>query len=249
MEINVLLALMFIVSFLVAISLHEWSHATMATWLGDRTARSAGRQTLSLRSHVDPVGLMLAIILSFQVVLLSPVALGWGKPVKPDPWKLRGGPDRGLLIVTVTGILFSLVVGLLSAVLAGVVTPFLVQNIITIHILQFLVVFAVTNVALAIFNLLPFYPLDMYQIVYTLLPNKQAVSFSRTAAYGPFIILAIFFLLPLVGELANSSFPLFHLAGYIRELAGYVVNPLMGGSIQTTIGPISIVDFYLFLLR
>lgn len=225
--INVLLALMLIVSFLGAIALHEWSHALIASWLGDDTPRSAGRQTLNLRSHIDPVGLILAIILSFQP-MPSPVALGWGKPVNTDPWKLRGGPDIGLVIVSCAGIVFSLLIGLLVAVISRFVAPFLVQNVITERILQLLIVFSVTNVALAIFNLIPCYPLDGYQILYALLPSKQAVGFARSASYGPFIILGIFFLLPLIGTLTGSSFFLFYLAFYIRSLAAEIIAPIAG---------------------
>jgi Zn-dependent protease len=227
--INVLLAFMLIVSFLGAIALHEWSHALVASWLGDDTPRSAGRQSLRLGSHIDPVGLMLAIILSFQPIGAGPVALGWGRPVSVDPWKLRGGPNVGLLVVSCAGIVFSLLVGLIVAVVANVTAPFLVQNVVTIRILQLLIVFSVTNVALAIFNLIPCYPLDGYQILYTLLPSKQAVGFARSAPYGPLIILAIFFLLPFIGLLSGAGdFPLFHLSFYIFELATIIVNPIIG---------------------
>jgi Zn-dependent protease len=236
--INVLLALMLIVSFLGAIALHEWSHALVASWLGDDTPRSAGRQTLNLRSHIDPVGLMLALILAFQPILSGPIALGWGKPVSLDPWKLRGGPDIGLLIVSCAGIVFSLLVGLLVAGISYFVTPFLTQNVVTIRILQLLIVFSITNVALAIFNLIPCHPLDGYQIVYALLPSKQAGSFARSAPYGPFIILALFFLLPLIGLLTGAgSFPLFRLASYIFELSVNIITPIAGG-----------VAFFLYLL-
>src|SRR5690348_13647411 len=106
--INVLLALMIIVSFLAAIALHEWSHTLMASWLGDRTPRAEGRQTLSLRSHIDPVGMLMCVILAFQPIFAPPVGLGWGKPVKPDPWKMRIGPNAGVLTVAWTGPIFSL---------------------------------------------------------------------------------------------------------------------------------------------
>ena len=229
--INVLLAVMLIVSFLGAIALHEWSHALVASWLGDDTPRSAGRQTLNLSVHIDPVGLLMAIILSLQQIILGPVALGWGKPVQTDPWKLRGGPDGGLLIVSCAGIIFSLLVGLLFAVISHFVAPFLAQNVITVRILQLLIVFSVTNVALALFNLIPCYPLDGYQILYTLLPSKQAVGFARSASYGPFIILGLFFLLPFIGSLTGlSSFFLFHLASYILELAAGIINLIAGNT-------------------
>ena len=229
-QINVLLALMLIVSFLSAVALHEASQALVASWLGDSTPRSTGRQTLNLGSHVDPVGLMLAIILSFQPISSGPVALGWGKPIDVDPWKLRGGPNAGLLIISFTGIVFSLLVGLLFALIAHFTAPFLAQNVVTIRILQLLVVFSVTNVALAIFNLIPCYPLDGYQILYTLLPSKQAVGFARSVPYGPFIILALFFLLPFIGLLTgDSGFFLFHLASYILGLAGSIITSIAGG--------------------
>jgi Zn-dependent protease len=226
--INVLLAFMLIASFLGAIALHEWSHALVASWLGDDTPQRAERQTLNLRSHLDPVGLTLAIILSFQPIIPGPVALGWGKPVNTDPWKLKGGPNVGLLIVSCAGIVFSLLIGLLVAIITLFVAPFLTENVLTQRILQLLVVFSVTNVALAIFNLLPCYPLDGYQILYALLPSKQAVGFARSAPYGPFIILILFFLLPFLGLLTGSDSILFHPDFLILWLADNIVAPIIG---------------------
>ena len=79
MVINVLLALMVIVSFLIAIPLHECGHALMASWLGDRTPRDEGRQSLSLRSHIDPLGTLMCVILAFQPGL----AVGGANPSNP----------------------------------------------------------------------------------------------------------------------------------------------------------------------
>src|SRR5207253_10752470 len=87
-----------------------------------------------------------------------------------------------------------------------------------IRIPQFLAVFACVNICLAIFNLFPLYPLDGYQILYTLLPSRQAVQFAKSATYGPLIILGIFFLLPFLAQLASpglNRFPLFELPYYI----------------------------------
>jgi Zn-dependent protease len=215
--INVLLALMIIVSFLAAIALHEWSHALMASWLGDRTPRAEGRQTLNLRSHIDPIGMLMCVILAFQPIGAPPMGLGWGKPVKPDPWKMRVGPNAGVLTVAWTGPIFSLLLGLLVTVIARFTAPFLIGNPFTQRAFQLLIVFASVNIALALLNLIPLYPLDGYQILYTLLPSKQAVQFARSAPYGPFIILIVFFLLPFLANLSPGigEFPLFHLARYI----------------------------------
>lgn len=231
-EINVLLSLMIVGSFLLAIALHEYGHALMASWLGDRTPAADGRQTLSLRSHIDPVGTLMCVILAFQTIATPPVGLGWGKPVKPDPWKLRIGANAGVLAVAWAGPLFSLLIGIVTTVIARFSAPFLLDNVYSVRILQLLVVFASVNFCLVLFNLIPLYPLDGYQILYTLLPSKQAVQFARSAPYGQFAILAIFFLLPFLGRLANiGDFPLFRLAFYIW-LGSINLVTLVGGSLS-----------------
>jgi Zn-dependent protease len=214
--VNVILAFMIIISFLISLILHEVGHSLVATWLGDPTARAEGRLSLSLRTHLDPLGTLLCVILAFFAVPAGPVGLGWGKPVKPDPWKLRGGPNAGTLMVALGGILMNIVVGVLAAIVLRLLPLSLGQNELAVRIPQFVLTFASVNFCLAIFNLIPLYPLDGYQILYTLLPNRQAVGFSRSATYGPFIILLIIFLLPFLGQLSNlSSFPLFRISYYI----------------------------------
>jgi len=217
--INVVLSLMIIASFLGAVALHEWSHALVASWLGDTTPQADGRQTLSLRSHIDPVGLILCIVLAFRGVFAGPMGLGWGKPVKVDPWKMRVGPNAGVLLVTLAGPVFSFLLGLFVALIVHFIGPILIQNIITSFFAQLLIVFASVNICLALFNLVPLYPLDGYQVLYTLLPSKQAVQFSRWAVpYGPFIILIYFFLLPFLASLSGlGDFPLFLLGRYIWQ--------------------------------
>src|SRR5579863_7646912 len=216
MTINVILAFMIIVSFLISVSLHEVGHALMATWLGDPTARAEGRLSLALRPHLDPLGTMLCVILAFFSVYAGPIGLGWGKPVKPDPWKLRGGPNAGTLLVALGGIFMNILVGVLAAIVLHLLPLSLYPNAFAFRIPQFVLTFASVNFCLAIFNLIPLYPLDGYQILYTLLPNRQAVGFSRSATYGPFIILILIFLLPFLGQLSGTSgFPLFHITYYI----------------------------------
>jgi Zn-dependent protease len=229
--INVLLALMIVGSFLLALSLHEVGHAVMARWLGDRTPQAEGRQSLSLRSHIDPLGLLICVILAFQPILAFPVGFGWGKPVKADPWKMRVGANLGLFTVAIAGPLFSLLIGLLFAVIVRFSLVYLPFNPLTLRLLQLLVVFASVNICLTLFNLIPLYPLDGYQIVYTLLPSKQAVQFAKSAPYGPFIILILFFFLPFLARLSGvGGFFLFQLAYYILDgslnLIALVVGPL-----------------------
>ena len=229
MEINVVLALMIIGSFLVAIPLHESGHALMASMLGDRTPREEGRLSLSLRSHIDSIGTLMCVLLAFQPGL--GVGFGWGKPVKADPWKMRVGANAGMLLVAWAGLIFSLLIGVLVAVLVRFVPIQMLVSPVVVHVIQLLIVFASVNICLAIFNLFPLYPLDGYQILYTLLPSRQAVQFAKSAAYGPLIILGLFFLLPFLAQLASpglSSFPLFQLPYYIWLGSMNIIALVMG---------------------
>src|SRR6266516_2495464 len=139
--INVVLALMIIGSFLVAMIIHEFGHSLVATLLGDPTPRKEGRLSLSLPAHIDPVGTLLCTILAFFPAAAGPVGLGWGKPVKVDPWKLRGGPNVGTMLVTLGGMLMSLVVGVLFALLLHFIPLTLLRDGVTARILQLVTVF------------------------------------------------------------------------------------------------------------
>lgn len=218
--INVILAFMIIICFLIAELIHEYSHALAATLLGDTTPRAQGRQSLSLRAQLDPLGTLLCIVLAFQPLAAGPIGLGWGKPVKTDPWKLRGGPNGGTLLVSLAGIVTSLALGLLIAFLMRFLPHSLVytQDAVPFRIVQFIAVFAAANIVLGIFNIVPLYPLDGYQILYTLLPSRQALKFARSAQYGPLIIIGVLFLLPFVGTLTHTEgFFLFRLPFYLLE--------------------------------
>jgi len=241
MTINVLLALMVIISFLLSIPLHESGHALMASWLGDSTPRAEGRLSLSIPAHIDPLGTLMCVILAFQPI---PIGLGWGKPVKADPWKMRVGANTGVLLVAIAGPIFSLLIGLVFALIVRFIPDSLYVEPFLIRIPQFLLVFAVVNICLAIFNIIPLYPLDGYQVLYTLLPSRQAVQYAKSAPYGPLIILAIFFLLPFLAQFAGpglASFPLFQLPYYIW-MGGMKIAELASGSLPAT----DIFNLYLY---
>lgn len=216
--INVILAFMIIICFLIAMVIHEYTHALVASWLGDPTPRSQGRQSLNLRAHLDPMGTLLCVILAFLPVGAGPLGLGWGKPLKTDPWKLRGGPNVGTLLVALSGIVVSLVIGLLAAFLMRFLPRVLFDNLVIVRVVQFIEVFAAANIVLALFNILPIYPLDGYQILYTLLPSRHALKFARSAQYGPLIIFGILFVLPFLGNISHTSgFFLFRLSYYAMQ--------------------------------
>jgi Zn-dependent protease len=201
-------------SFLVAIVLHEFGHAVVASWLGDSTPRDEGRQTLSFRSHIDPLGTLLCVMTAFQPGLS--VGLGWGKPVKLDPWKIRRvNENAGLLLIAWAGPLFNLLIGTLVALIIRFLPPSLYTPPFAVLLPQLLIIFASVNICLTLLNLLPVYPLDGFQILRILLPRRQSDQFARSEPYGPLIILALFFLLPFLAQFSGlANFPLFQLPYY-----------------------------------
>ena len=169
------------VSLAVCISVHEFSHAFVASELGDNTARALGRVTLNPIKHLDPVGSVLIFLAGF----------GWGKPVPVDVRFLRGDPRLGMALVSAAGpasnvvaaVLFAMLVrlGLADALIPGVAIFGRDLASVVDFTLQMLVRF---NLILAIFNLLPIAPLDGFKVALGLLPRDLAIPFSRTEPYG-----------------------------------------------------------------
>src|SRR6185436_19832975 len=84
-----------IVILIISVILHEVSHGYMADYLGDPTARLAGRLTLNPISHIDPLG---SIILPLILALThSPILIGYAKPVPYNPYNLKGLYDEALV--------------------------------------------------------------------------------------------------------------------------------------------------------
>jgi len=129
---------------------HEFSHAWVATRLGDDTPRREGRVTLNPLAHVDWLG---TAILPFVTSLMGAGFLGWGKPVRTQTANLRGGLN-GLAMVALAGPASNVVMAVILAILA----------VATASAIPAFANFAAQGVRLslylAIFNMLPVPPLD-----------------------------------------------------------------------------------------
>src|ERR1044071_7944010 len=93
---------------------HEFSHAWVATKLGDDTPMREGRVTLNPLAHVDWIG---TALLPFVMSLLGSGFLGWGKPVRTEPSKLRGGLN-GLAIVSLAGPFSNVIMAVIMGAIA-----------------------------------------------------------------------------------------------------------------------------------
>jgi Zn-dependent protease len=227
--VDVVFALMSIVAFLIAVIVHQFTQATVALWLGDRTAATDGRLSLSPRTHIEPVGTTLAVILAF----LGTPSLGYGRPVRVDTWKLRGGPNTGLILTSLSGMIANAIFGVLVAIglRYSIKIPAYSNDLMTVNpywsrLDEFLIVLAVVNIAYFLLNILPIYPLDGYQILVALLPTRQAMAFRRSEQYGPLILLGLIFLLPWIAQLFGLSF--LNIAGWISKGAEYAALRIAG---------------------
>jgi len=183
---NPVLFIVWAFGLILAISIHEYAHAVAADKLGDPTPRSQGRLTLDPRAHLDPLGTLALLFLGF----------GWGKPVMFDPYNLRNPRRDGALIAIAGPISNLLLATVLSLILRFSGFPDLFSAIISILITM--------NITLAIFNLVPIFPLDGEKILGGILPTELYVEFATIMRqYGTIIL--ILMLLPIAGGTSPIS--------------------------------------------
>lgn len=188
--------LYWVLALVIAITIHEFSHAFTAEHLGDPTPRLMGRLTLNPLAHLDPIGTLMLILVRF----------GWGKPVVFDPFNLRN-PRRDSAIISLAGPFSNLVLAILCAIIIQILFNLhlpLIRNsligVLVYLIIGFLQPLIIINVILAVFNLIPVHPLDGFKIVQGILPEDYARQWAELEGYG--MIFLIFLVFPILGGTA-----------------------------------------------
>ena len=223
-DLNYRFLIIFVPVILFSLTIHEYAHAYVAHKLGDDTAKRLGRLTLNPLKHLDLIGTILLLLVHF----------GWAKPVPVDPRNFKN-PKKDMLYVAIAGPVSNII----TAVAAAVILKLIVFDYVAVEstasfaepMIQLLVWLIFIGVVLAVFNMLPFPPLDGSRVLYGLLPDSMTNSIIKIERYG---ILILFALILLGGRFFSSIiiFPFFifiQFFGFSNYELSIIVNVIFKG--------------------
>jgi len=181
----------FLLSFVIATTIHECAHAVTAYRLGDPTAKEQGRITLNPIMHFEPFGFFGMVLIS-----LGYGFIGWGKPcpVNPSRFKYTFGGRRhvGMAIVALAGPVSNIA----QALVVAVIYRFLIHSNVALSdtVDTFIKAFLIVNILLAAFNMIPIPPLDGHKILMGLLPAFWYPILAPLERYGFMLLFLLFFI-------------------------------------------------------
>lgn len=169
---------------IVAMSVHEYAHAQVASWLGDDTPERLGRLTMNPFAHVSWLGFLMILLLQF----------GWAKPVIINPANFKN-KKLGDVLVSIAGPIANLIVAFIAAI--SLVLAYYYNMELSDGLVRVLRSMLILNINFAVFNLLPIPPLDGAHIVSAFLSPSLQMKYWQWQRFS-FIILIILIYSPLL---------------------------------------------------
>jgi Zn-dependent protease len=206
-------AIIYLIAFIISVSVHEFGHAWMANRLGDTLPRSQGRLTLWPPAHIDPLGTLVMPLMGALGPAGIPL-LAWGKPVQTNPTRYSA---FGKVLVSVMGPAMNLLLAVLvSVAMIGAASMGILSRPVAEVVIRNLVI---VNLSLMFFNLLPIPPLDGGAVFEYLLPERLQFITRFLQRYG----ILLLFALMMTGAMAFLMGPAYLVAGmWARALWGFV---------------------------
>lgn len=197
------------IAIILGISLHEFAHALIAYRLGDLTPVRDGRLTINPLAHFDIFGTLMILFVGF----------GYGRPVMVNPYNFRIDRRMGMALVAIAGPITNIIIALVFGLsLRFMNLAFADSSVAGLdYIFTIFSIVVQLNLLLAIFNMIPFPPLDGSKVLLAILPGDLAYGVERfyiqTQQYGFIVILLLFyvggqFLSPILYVPANLLFRL-----------------------------------------
>ena len=176
--------LLSVIPSLVCITLHELSHGLVAYWLGDDTAKRAGRLTLNPLKHLDLMGLVMMVV----------AHVGWAKPVPVNMMNFRD-PKRGMALTSLAGPISNVLITCVFFFLYGLLyLPLTIGgSAVGGYLLEMIQLTGIISIGFAVFNLIPIPPLDGSKVLFSLVSDSAYYKLMRYERYGMILLYALVF--------------------------------------------------------
>lgn len=165
------------VTIIIAITVFEFTKALLSTLQGDAMPKNQGKLTLNPLKFFEPIGFLIFLFCGY----------GWGNPVETSSRNYKN-KKRGILITYVTPIVICIILAMVFKVVLNIAAA------LNTDYLTLIPAFLSRNLAaIAVFNIIPVYPMAGSNIIRCFLNPNQAVSYSQYEK--PLQILVVFLLL------------------------------------------------------